>query len=531
MKELKEIKFEDLTPEQKISMVTCAQFDPWNRNPEGDEFIYNCIRNRCLGMVWVYPSTPDFEDIMKNLKELADYPLLVITDAECGVGKYLIGNHNAIGMTDSEELAYEFGKVTAVTARQRGYNVVCNPLLDMVKGATICSGNKRTLGADKYRVSKLAAAIARGMHDSGVLTVGKHYPGAETEGLIDSHMAETCSMLTEEDLVDYNLFPYFELMKENLLDGIMTGHCRIPNIDPDYPASLSKKVIGIIRDHGFDGFAITDGLSMMGIVAKFGDTDSKGLAIEQGNDIALVGGRNYEKMWNCVYGAYKKGILSDERLDAATKKVLEAQHKLMEMQIKHTEVTPEDEEAIERIHKDSIYVRRDKEDGPIISRDGKHLFVVLVPNEAQATEQQLAIDTFSVDWYKPAKVMERIKELFPNSDVHPICQFPIPTDINNTLHRAVTYDDVVFVTFMEGKAYAGREEFTPPIISLVEAMQVSGMITASVHFGNPFALEGFPHIPNVLVTTAAAKAVMAGLEVLAGNYPAKGTLTAPVNLK
>lgn len=531
MKKLREIKFEELTPEQKISMVTCAQFDPWNRNPEGDEFIYNCIRNRCLGMVWVYPETPDFGDIMKKIHEIADYPLLVITDAESGMGEYLIGNQVSIGMTDSEELSYEFGKVTAVTAHNMGYNVVCNPLLDMVKGESICSAHKRTLGNDKHRVSQLAAAMARGMHDGGVLTVGKHYPSAETKGLIDSHMAETCSLLTEEELVEENLYPYFQLMKEDLLDGIMTDHCRLPNIDPDYPASLSKKVIGIIRDRGFDGFAITDGLSMMGIVAKFGDTDSKGLAVEQGNDIALVGGRNYEKMWNCVYGAYKKGILSDERLDAATKKVLEAQHKVMQLQPKYTELTQADKDAIEQIHKDAVFAKTDKETGEYLSRDGKHLFVVLVPNEAQINEKQLAIDTFSTSWYDPAKVMARVKELFPNSDVHPIRQFPIPTDNSNTLHKAVNYEDVVLITFMEGKAYAGREEFTPPFISLVEAMQVSGMVSAHVHFGTPYAMKALPHIPTVLLGTSSQKGVMATLEVLAGNYPAKGKLVSDFQFK
>jgi hypothetical protein len=72
MKELREIKFEDLTVEQKISMVACAQFDPWNRNPEGDEFIYNCIRNRSLGAVWVYPTTADYKEIMKKIYEIMD---------------------------------------------------------------------------------------------------------------------------------------------------------------------------------------------------------------------------------------------------------------------------------------------------------------------------------------------------------------------------------------------------------------------------------------------------------------------------
>lgn len=527
---MKEIKFEDLSVEQKISMVTCAQFDPWNRDPSTDEYVYDRIRERALGCVWVYPSVPDFEKIMAKIKELADYPILIITDAESGLSDYEIGHHNAIGMTDNEDLAYEFGKVTAVTAYQMGYNVVCNPVLDMVKGPAICSGNKRTLGSDKYRVAKLAAAIARGMHDGGVLTVGKHYPSARSEGLIDSHMAETSSNATEEDLRNEYLYPYLALMKEGLLDGIMTDHCRIPNIDPDYPASLSKKVISIIRDLGFDGFAITDGLSMMGIVAKYGETDSKGLAIENGNDIALVGGRSYEKMYNYVYNAYKNGILSDERLDIAVKKVLATQHKVMQMQPKYTELTQEDKDAIRQIN-NAVFAKTDNAEGKYISQDGKHLFVVLVPNEAQLTEKQLAIDTFSNQWYNPVQIIERLAELFPNSEAVAIRQFPTPTNINDTLHKAVDFEDVVFITFMEGKAYSGREEFTPPIISLIEAMQVSGMISTLVHFGTPYALEPLPHIPSILIGTSAKKGVMATLEVLAGNYPAKGKLTYSVNLK
>jgi len=62
-------------------------------------------------------------------------------------------------------------------------------------------------------------------------------------------------------------------------------------------------------------------------------------------------------------------------------------------------------------------------------------------------------------------------------------------------------------------------------------MQVSGQISTIVHFSTPYALEALPHIPRVLIGAPSKKGVMAALEVLAGNYPAKGTLTYSVNLK
>ena len=243
---MKELKFEELTLEQKIGMVTCGMVGNWGRSPEGDEFILDLVRKRALGSIWILPSASDFKEITAKIKEAADYPLLFITDAESGCDDYTIGLHNSLGMTDNEELAYEFGKVTAIAAREKGYNVVCNPVVDMCRGISSCGGNMRSLGSDKYKVAKLAEAIAQGMRDGGVLTVAKHYPSAEKKTLnsklIDSHMAESCSYMTKEELLDYSLFPYLELMKKGLMDGIMTGHCRLPNIDPDYPASLSSPI-------------------------------------------------------------------------------------------------------------------------------------------------------------------------------------------------------------------------------------------------------------------------------------------------
>jgi hypothetical protein len=44
--------------------------------------------------------------------------------------------------------------------------------------------------------------MAKGMHDGGVLTVGKHYPGGNNPLAIDSHMAESVCFQTEEELLE-----------------------------------------------------------------------------------------------------------------------------------------------------------------------------------------------------------------------------------------------------------------------------------------------------------------------------------------
>lgn len=533
---MKELKLEELSVKQKIGMtmvgflvmggLKCADYD----YDEELEYALEMIRNHSLGAVWIRPNMPDFEKTMKLIKETADYPILIMTDAESGIGGYSIGRHNALGCTGSDELAYTFGKVVGVRARELGYNVVCNPVLDMCRGESICGGNVRSMGGDKYEVARLAKSEARGMHDGGVLTVGKHYPGAESKKLIDSHMAESCSESTVEELLDYNLYPYMELMKENLLDGIMTSHCRLPNIDPDFPASLSEKVIGIIREQGFDGFAVTDALEMMGIKAKFGDTTSKGLAIANGNDLALVWEKN-EFSYNAMCETYDQGLITDERLDEAVRRVLEAQHKTTLLP-DHEVVTEEDKEKFSRINKDSVYARTDEGLTTELSRDGKHLFVVMVPNGTELNDQgKVAVATFSNVWYQPNQVMKRLEELFPNSAVRAIDQFPTPSQNCHLFSALKGYDDVVWITFMDSLAYVGREIFTERTVSVIEAMQITNQISTIVHFGTPYALENLPHIPRIIIGGLSKESVDTAIEVLAGNYPAKGVLTYDVDFK
>ena len=143
--------------------------------------MFDLIKKRALGAVWITPTIPHAEELMQKVKDLADYPILIFTDAESGLGDFKIGKHNAVARTDSTDLAYTFGKVTGITARKMGYNVVCNPLLDM--GNT---GSERWLGHDKEKVTALAMAEAKGIHDAGILTVGKHYPSGNNVHNVDN---------------------------------------------------------------------------------------------------------------------------------------------------------------------------------------------------------------------------------------------------------------------------------------------------------------------------------------------------------
>lgn len=522
---VKEINISELTTEQKLGMTMTAHVYQQSTEAESEEnleYALNMIRKHALGAIWV-DSRYRLEEVMSRIREAADYPILIFTDAESGFDDYNIGKHNALACADSEELAYIFGKITAISARKAGYNVVCNPVLDMCKTNSVCGKTVRSMGSDKYRVAKLAAAEARGMHDGGVLTVGKHYPSAGGDGEIDPHMAESTSYETEEQLLEYNLYPYLELYKNGLLDGIMTQHCRFPNIDPEYPASLSQKVINIIRDQGFDGFAITDALVMMGTAAKFGAQACKGLAIGNGNDLALTWYANKES-YEAILASYNKGLISDARLDEAVRRVLEAQHKTMSPP-KFTDITETDILQFNRINSDGVVSFTDEGYFTAIDTRGKHFFAVLTQNEVEISDDgKVNVDTFSKGWYQPQAIIQRLKTLFPNSEVFAINQFPSPLQNVQLLERSINYDDVIFVTYADSAAYIGRECLTSRIVSVIQALQVTNRVSTVVHFGNPFVLEELEHIPRILIGGCSLDSICCTLDVLAGNYPAKGHL-------
>lgn len=536
MKKLTELKFEELSLEQKLGLATISFTWDVNSSPENNAYLEELIKSRALGGIWVAPREGQNDQFVKHLKELADYPLLVFTDAEAGLGDYTIGRHNAIGVTDNEELAYAFGKITAAHAASRGYNVVCNPVLDMTSTSGVCGSTTRAYGSDKYRVAALGAAEAQGIHDGGCLTIGKHFPGKGAQHaakntnnkpavVIDSHMAPNTTDATKEDLLDYGLYPYIQLSKNGLLDGVMMTHSNYPNIDPEYPMSLSRHGIAILREQGFEGLAMTDALNMMGVVAKFGHKNSIGLAVGNAGAMALPFHGSHKQVIDWLRECYDEGIITDEILDENVKHVLAMQHKVLSLP-QNVVPSEEDYQNFNRINTDSVYERLDDGLTAGLDPNGKYHFAVLA--EA-GTQGEVHVDTFKGKWYNPHDIQDRLSKDFPNATFTLLSEFPSSHEIANFLSDSLDRE-TIFITFCFSQAYVGEEKFTPRIISLIHGMQITNRISTVMHFGNPFLLEDLPHIPRVIVGTTSAKGVDAGLNVLEGKYPAKGILTYNIDL-
>ena len=353
------------------------------------------------------------------------------------------------------------------------------------------------------------------------LSACKHYPGGDSL-MMDTHMAEGVSYATKQELAEFELVPYVTLMKEGLLDAIMVGHTLYPNIDPDYPASLSPKVIGIIRRLGFDGLVFTDSLAMMGILQKYGEAGAMVRALMAGNDIILPNYRTpMETVYSMMLDAYRNGQITDEALDAAVRRVMRAEQWTAEQPIDPIPVPENIEEVFDDLGRDCICAACDEGLAPHIGTEGKKLFVILTEQGYDAT---ITAEVSEGKWYDPQRIAAAIKRRFAEAEIVTLPEFPTNRDNERVLNVATHHSEVVLVSFCDTAAYLGTDGLTRRAESVFNALTLSGKVSAILHYGNPMALRPLRPIPRKIYAFSAASSLTHAVDCLAGLFPPRGKM-------
>lgn len=288
------------------------------------------------GLVYFSANLTDTAQTMEMLRytqeaaaDIEGIPLFQCVDEEGGkvarIGNnkgFQVSKVGAMGNIKSEKDAYEAGNQIGAYLKELGFNLDFAPDADVLTNQNNTVIGDRSFGADAGTVLSYASAYSDGLHDNGILSTFKHFPGhGATEA--DTHEGFAYTDKTYEELSAAELVP-FAGASEAGIDFIMISHISVPNITGDnIPCSLSYKVVTeILRgDLGYNGILVTDAMNMGAIVEKYTSGEAAAAAINAGVDMILMP-QDFHQAAEDVLAAVNRGEISEERIDASLRRIL-----------------------------------------------------------------------------------------------------------------------------------------------------------------------------------------------------------------
>ncbi|MFW5799568.1 MAG: glycoside hydrolase family 3 N-terminal domain-containing protein [Spirochaetota bacterium] len=230
-----------------------------------------------------------------------------------------------------EEAESEFISL-AENLKYLGYNVDFAPVLDVNTNPDNPIIGDRAFSSNTDVVISYSQKFIEAFKESGVITTAKHFPGHGDTGE-DSHKTLPHIEHNLERLNQVELAPFKNAIKQNI-DMIMTAHIIYDELDPEYPATLSSKILtDLLRDKlGYEGVVITDDMYMRAILNNYDQKKAVVDAINAGADIILCvqiykNLNSNEELYDAVLKAVKEGGISEDRLREAVLRVLKLKAK------------------------------------------------------------------------------------------------------------------------------------------------------------------------------------------------------------
>jgi len=534
----------ELTLREKVGQLVM----PWvggeyaaTDSPELDQLRRWVEEDRVGGLVMSVGMPHSIAAKLNAAQRMAKVPLLVTADMENGPGMRMGGIYSfphllpqgggttfppvmALGATGSDSLARELGRVLGREARAVGVHMTFGPVLDVNSNPLNPIINTRSFGEDPALVTRLASAYIRGAHEAGLMATGKHFPGhGDTE--VDSHLDLPFIRATRERLDQVELPPFRAAIGAGV-DGIMTAHIAMIGIEgPDAgPATLSPYFgTRLLREEwGFQGLLFTDAMDMGAIAKRYGASEPLLLALDAGADVLLMP-LGVEQAIETVSAAVESGRITEARIDASVRRILEAKARLgLQRQrevdllaVERTVGTREHQQVAEAVAERSITLVRD-ERGLVPMADPARR--VLSITYAQAGDA-IAGRAFNRELARRGAEVEAVR----------VDDRTSAEEFEALRARAERAERVLISVYISPREYAGSVGARGGLPRFVEALSASGAPVVVVSFGSPYVLSAFPSVPAYLLAWGGAEVSQrAAVRALRGETAIAGTL--PVSL-
>ena len=395
------MKISDMTLLEKILQTVVIKVDKDNFVPDkiGAAFFFGEIITEADEM--------GLDAARKTLAEYidnADIPILITSDFENGCGSMLKGLTPlpylmSLGATDSEKLAYDYGKATALEAKSVGANWSFSPVCDLNINKRNPLVNVRGLTDDVNLAIKLLPQVIKGMQDNGLAACAKHFPG---DGLDyrDQHIVTTNNTLSFDEWKKKSGKVFEEVIKSGVY-SIMGGHITLPSYQKEIfdngmklPATLSHELIENLlkNEMGFDGVVVTDALGMGGFNGWYKTKEIAQIeSFKAGCDMMLWPSQNYVKN---MTEAIENGYIPMARLDDAVTRILSMKEKmgLFKKDNHAIKLSENDMEFVKNTQKSvaekSITLMRDNADiFPITTEKFKKIAVIPITHHQPAFDE------------------------------------------------------------------------------------------------------------------------------------------------
>jgi beta-N-acetylhexosaminidase len=323
-----------MTLHQKIGQ----RFICWIEGKEIGEQAAELVRQGAAGII-LYPwNVDDFEQVRQLTAELqraargGDPPIgfFVCADQEGGrVATFRFRENTRLapaffwGRYQDPRFATAAAFIAGREIRELGCNMNFAPVLDLYGQADSTIIGDRAMGLDPEKVGQLGIAYLQGARQAGIIPVIKHFPG-HGSSTVDSHGRLPVVDIPEERLLERDFLP-FRMAIQAGAEALMTAHVLYPDIDPEYPATLSRRILrDLLRERfGFQGVIVSDGMAMGALAENFTVSDTLKLMIQAGLDLILVHSRyDLIDLKLEMLGLYNRGEITEAQIDEGVERIL-----------------------------------------------------------------------------------------------------------------------------------------------------------------------------------------------------------------
>ncbi len=282
-------------------------------------------------------SPAQLSSLTLELQKLSAIPLFIAIDQEGGKVNRLKPargfpasvSAEHLGLLNNPDSTRAAALQTARTLKAMHIGMNLAPVADLNTNPLnpVIGKLSRSFSADPAVVIRNIVQTCNSYRTEGIIPTLKHFPG-HGSSTTDTHrdFTDITSSWSENELE-----PYRTLIASGYRDAIMTAHVFNGNLDPLYPATLSKATIdGLLRGKlGFKGVIISDDMQMRAIADHYGLEAAIQHAIEAGVDLLIFGNNTvYEptiasKATEIIQSLVARKLVTSERIDLSYRRILE----------------------------------------------------------------------------------------------------------------------------------------------------------------------------------------------------------------